>query len=106
MSAGPSTVISTPKSNVQKIGEHKYTARKYFVLPERDDIDIPDGDPLRGEVIYKNGCMGCHELDEDTCMGPSMRWVYMRKAGASKAFRGYSSLMPAGKFYWNRNALD
>ncbi|KAL4489835.1 hypothetical protein ABPG72_022475 [Tetrahymena utriculariae] len=94
------------RNNVQKLGEHKYTTRKFFVPPDRDDIDIPDGDPLRGEIIYKNGCMGCHELDEDTCMGPSMRWVYMRKAGVSKNFRGYSSLMPSGKFYWNRNSLD
>ena len=100
------TNAAPKKSSVQKLGEHHYTTRKFFVPPDKDDIDIPDGDPLKGEIIYKNGCMGCHELDEDTCMGPSLRWVYMRKAGVSMAFKGYSSLMPSGRFYWNRNSLD
>ncbi len=41
-----------------------------------------------------NMCAGCHELDENTTMGPSLRYVYMRKAGTSKGFKGYSGLMP------------
>lgn len=50
--------------------------------------------------------MNCHELGEDTCIGLSFLWVYMWKAGSSNKFRGYFSLMPSGKFYWNRNSFD
>ncbi|KAL4492596.1 hypothetical protein ABPG72_007709 [Tetrahymena utriculariae] len=94
------------KNNVQIIGDHRYKYRRFQVNPDYQDIDVPDGDPLRGEWIYKNYCAGCHDLDSEQQQGPSLRQVYMRKAGTRKGYRYYSSTMPSYHFYWTRNILD
>ena len=80
--------------------------RRQFIEQQEGDIDIPDGDPIRGQKIYEVACSGCHQLDDTNWLGPALRDVYNRKFGASKGFY-YSKGMHSRKGeYWTRKKIN
>jgi cytochrome c len=61
-------------------------------------------DPPRGRDAFEKRCTGCHALDK-TKIGPPLRSVYGRRAGADPAF-AYSDAMKPGAVTWDESTLD
>lgn len=78
--------------------------RRHFVNQEEVDLDIPDGDPVLGESLFRIHCAGCHNLNDNGNMGPRLRYVYMRKAGTIKGF-SYSKNLKGAGFRWTKKRL-
>ena len=79
--------------------------RKHFVPKEKNlDIDIPDGDIIRGQKLYSQHCAGCHDLDQNY-LGPSLRDVYNRKMGRKKGFSYSTSMRSSYGARWDRPNL-
>lgn len=55
-------------------------------------------DAARGEAIFKT-CAACH-TERPNAMGPSLKGVFGRKAGAVEEFR-YSNAMKHADFVWD-----
>lgn len=70
--------------------------RKFFVEQNEVDIDIPNGDPIKGQKIYAASCEGCHQLDDSNWLGPALRDCYNRKFAGKKGFY-FSKAMHANK---------
>ncbi|CAD8188282.1 unnamed protein product [Paramecium octaurelia] len=68
------------------------------------EIEIPNGDLTKGRTFFNHNCAGCHDLDQDLYLGPSLRTVYLRRNG-SKKFSNYGKDLTAQKFYWTRKKL-
>jgi cytochrome c len=63
------------------------------------------GDPKRGEKAFDE-CRACHSTDAGTnVVGPSLRGVIGRKAGALDDFR-YSPAFKRSDITWNRQSID
>lgn len=63
------------------------------------------GDPAKGKTVYAR-CAACHDLNTGaTRLGPSMKGVLGRKAGAVAGF-AYSPAMKAKGIAWNPQTLD
>lgn len=69
------------------------------------DVDIPDGDPARGEKIFSGACAGCHHLDSNGLMGPKLRDIFERKTASRKGFFFSSSIIAARGVYWTKRRL-
>jgi cytochrome c len=50
-------------------------------------------------------CLACHTVDERSGLGPSLKGVLGRSAGAIPAFR-YSRALRNAKFVWDEKTLD
>lgn len=62
-------------------------------------------DPLAGKALYAQ-CAACHSLDADTsALGPSLKGVVGRKAGAVEAYV-YSPPMRRADVTWTSETLD
>ena len=62
-----------------------------------------DGDPVRGEAIYKR-CQGCHSIEANR-IGPRHAGLFGRKAGSLPDFN-YSDAMRASDVVWDETTLD
>jgi cytochrome c len=66
---------------------------------------LADGDAARGEKKFGD-CAACHSLQEGVnTVGPSLRGVFNRKAGALADFR-YSPAMKRSGIVWTARTLD
>jgi len=79
--------------------------RHRFISQEEIDIDIPDGDAVRGEKLFNELCSGCHALEGFESTGPPLRDVYNRKA-INKTWP-YRQRIPYKLFdtYWTKERL-
>jgi mono/diheme cytochrome c family protein len=48
--------------------------------PYVQDVFAHIGDPLQGQVIFQLNCSGCHGIDADGRVGPSLHHVASRKS--------------------------
>ncbi|HEY2750617.1 cytochrome c family protein [Phenylobacterium sp.] len=65
----------------------------------------PTGDPAKGQMLYAQ-CAACHEIDSDAnTLGPSLKGVVGRKAGAVEGYN-YSPPMRRAELTWTRETLD
>lgn len=48
--------------------------------PYVQDVLAHQGDPLQGQVIFQLNCSGCHGIDADGRVGPSLHHVASRKS--------------------------
>lgn len=63
------------------------------------------GDPAKGKTVFAR-CAACHDLNTGaTRLGPSMKGIVGRKAGAVAGF-AYSPAMKAKAVTWNAQTLD
>lgn len=63
------------------------------------------GDPAKGKTVFAR-CAACHDLNTGaTRLGPSMKGIIGRKAGAVAGF-AYSPAMKAKAVTWNPQTLD
>lgn len=62
-----------------------------------------DGDPTKGEDIYKR-CQGCHSIDHNR-IGPMHKGLFGRAAGTVPGFN-YSDAMKNSGIVWNEQTLD
>lgn len=69
------------------------------------DIDIPDGDPARGERIFKAVCTSCHQLDTNGFLGPRLRDVFERKIASVRGFSYSLSMTTKRSGYWTKKRL-
>ena len=58
--------------------------RRFFINQTEPDMDIPDGDVMKGEKIYNTACTGCHALDDSNWMGPALRDCYNKRFATKK----------------------
>jgi cytochrome c len=66
-----------------------------------------DGNPNRGQQIYRRACGACHSLKPDANMtGPSLGGVWKRKAGSLASFSRYSPALKEAQIIWDEVALD
>lgn len=61
-------------------------------------------DAARGQKIFET-CAACHAPDQPAKIGPDLRGVVGRKAGAVPGFR-YSRAVKTANLVWNDVALD
>jgi cytochrome c len=59
-------------------------------------------DPAHGKIVFQT-CVACHS-DKPDAIGPSLRGVYGRKAGALEDFR-YSNAMMRANIVWDEASL-
>ena len=79
--------------------------RNRFINQEEADIDVPDGDAIRGEKLFNASCSVCHSRDKTELMGPSLRNVYNRKALTKEwPYRRWNPDKLIGT-YWTRERL-
>jgi Cytochrome c2 len=90
-------------SSIKKIWD--VPKRKHFVEQNDPDIDIPDGDVVRGQKLFNEFCGGCHTLDANHWLGPPLRDVYNRKALGKKYTYSRNADMLHG-VYWTRKMLN
>ena len=57
-----------------------------------------------GREVFEKRCTGCHSLD-DQRMGPRLRGVFGRKAGAVEGFP-YSDALKGSHVVWNAESLE
>lgn len=69
------------------------------------DVDVPDGDPIKGEQLFRDYCSMCHHLDITGTLGPKLRDIYERKVASRKGFFFSSSIIAARGVYWTRRML-
>ena len=62
-----------------------------------------DGDPTRGEQIYRR-CQGCHSIDANR-VGPRHAGLFGRRAGSLDDYN-YSDAMRASGIVWDETTLD
>jgi cytochrome c len=89
-------------SNIKKIWD--VPKRKHFVDQSDVDIDIPDGDVVKGQRLYNDMCAGCHMLDSGHWLGPPLRDVFNRKAVSKKWSYSRNADYLTGTF-WTRKRL-
>jgi cytochrome c len=66
-----------------------------------------DGDPNRGQQLYRRACVACHSLKPDMNMtGPSLAGVWKRKAGSLASFSRYSPALKESRIIWDEGSLD
>jgi cytochrome c len=66
-----------------------------------------DGDPNRGQQLYRRACVACHALKPDMNMtGPSLAGVWKRKAGSLASFSRYSPALEKSGIIWDEGTLD
>lgn len=64
-----------------------------------------EGDPKRGETVYKK-CKVCHLIDQEkNRVGPHLVGVFGRKAGSLEGFR-YSKALKASEVVWTEETID
>ena len=64
-----------------------------------------EGDPGRGETVYRQ-CAACHSFDPaDRRPGPHLQGIFGRTAGAVEGFR-YSEAMAASEIVWTGETLS
>lgn len=64
-----------------------------------------EGDPAaRGRELFDRRCGGCHAVD-GTKVGPPLRGVFGRPAGAAPGFP-YSDALKKARFVWDQATLD
>ena len=65
---------------------------------------IAEGDPAKGERVFKK-CSSCHAIEEGKRkLGPSLFGVVGRDAGSVEGFK-YSKPMAAADFAWDEETL-
>ncbi len=64
----------------------------------------PQGDALRGKVIYDAKCSACHSVD-DNRVGPLHAGVLGRKAGSVKDY-DYSDALRQSRLVWSQANLQ
>jgi cytochrome c len=65
-----------------------------------------EGNPTRGQRIF-GACAACHSLQADQNMtGPSLAYLWNRKAGSLSSFSRYSSALKSANVVWNDKTLD
>jgi cytochrome c len=65
----------------------------------------PSGDPTKGQALYAQ-CAACHEIETDAnTLGPSLKGVMGRKAGAVEGYN-YSPPMRRAEVTWTRESMD
>ena len=90
---------------MSKVYDVPKNQRKHFVSKDPNlDIDIPDGDIIKGQSLYTQHCAGCHDLDQ-SYMGPSLRDIYNKRMGRSKGFPYSKSMKSSGGSRWDRQTL-
>lgn len=62
------------------------------------------GDAARGRELYAQ-CQACHSLDGENGVGPTLKGVMGRRAGAIAEFR-YSPAMRRASVVWDAGSLD
>ncbi len=66
---------------------------------------LAEGDPTKGERIFKK-CAVCHVLEGDkTKIGPSLAGLFGREAGTVDGFK-YSKAMKNSDIVWTAQVLD
>ena len=67
--------------------------------------EVRSGDQKRtGSDLFQNRCGGCHSADKDR-VGPQLRGVFGRAAGAVHTFR-YSDAVKSSHVVWDATTLD
>lgn len=62
------------------------------------------GDAARGAQLYAQRCEGCHSVDAHR-VGPALRGVCGRRAGAAPDF-AYSQALASSGLVWDERTLD
>ncbi|MEW6000596.1 MAG: c-type cytochrome [Pseudomonadota bacterium] len=62
------------------------------------------GDPVRGAQAFAANCGACHSLDANR-VGPALRGVYGRRAGAASRY-SYSPALRTSNIVWSAQTLD
>lgn len=66
---------------------------------------VADGDPAKGERIFRR-CQACHSLEQgQNRIGPSLYGLFGREAGSVEGFR-YSKANQESGVTWNEETLD
>lgn len=66
---------------------------------------MADGDPAKGEKIYKK-CKTCHSLEAGKSkIGPSLAGVMGRTAGTAEGFKKFSKAMKESGVVWSEETL-
>ena len=98
-------LATTFKMTTTKHGHTWDTRRRHGFINQREpDLDIPDGDPVRGERIYNVACAGCHQLDDNNWLGPALRNIYNHKFGTKRFFYSKAMYERRGNV-WTRERL-
>ena len=64
------------------------------------------GDPERGEQVFR-ACIACHSLEPGKHRtGPSLAGIWGKKAGTVQDFSRYSSAFKSAQVTWNEDTLD
>jgi cytochrome c len=74
-----------------------------IVICAASTIARADGDPAKGEQIYKR-CQGCHSIDRNR-IGPMHKGLFGRPAGSVPGFL-YSDAMKNSGIVWSEQTLD
>lgn len=60
-----------------------------------------------GPEAFNNNCRTCHSVKEgDNRMGPSLKGVIGRKAGAAPGYANYSQSLKSSSITWDESTLD
>ncbi|MGF1624008.1 MAG: c-type cytochrome [Alphaproteobacteria bacterium] len=66
---------------------------------------MADGDPVRGEELFRQ-CMACHSLNEgENRVGPSLYGMFGREAGTVDRYN-YTPAMRDSGIVWTADTLD
>ena len=65
---------------------------------------VAEGDPVRGNDLFKRRCSGCHALTQNR-EGPSLHGVYGRRSGVAAGF-SYSAALSAAHIVWDDSTLE
>lgn len=103
-----------PRKNNIDVNGVGYEIKGYFfpsvkrvdlITQEDIELDVPNGDLIKGQKMYARSCGGCHDLDYDHSMGPALRTTYLRKAGTRKMYKHYAVEMKRRPIFWTKRRL-
>ena len=67
---------------------------------------LADGDPGKGEKVYKK-CKACHSMEAGKHkIGPSLAGIVGRQAGTAEGFTKYSKALMESGITWDDDNLD
>lgn len=69
-------------------------------------VAMADGDAVKGAQVFKK-CESCHALEPTNKVGPSLKGIVGRKAGAAPGYSYSSAMKTAGEggLIWNEESL-
>ena len=78
----------------------------FFQFQPAAAIATEDGDPAKGEQLFR-ACAACHSLAPNRHMtGPSLADIWLRQAGTVEGFSRYSSALKHSELVWDADTLD